>query len=103
MLDDAMLEGLEELLIQADMGVDTALKVTASIAEGRFGRRVGAREIREALAGGDRGDPRAGGAADAADAEAAAGGAGRRGQRLGQDHDDRQAREPVPRGRQDAW
>jgi fused signal recognition particle receptor len=50
-LDDAMLESLEELLIQADMGVDTALKVTASIAEGRFGRRVGSREIREALAG----------------------------------------------------
>ena len=49
-LDDAMLEGLEELLIQADMGVETALKVTASIAEGRFGRRVGSREIREALA-----------------------------------------------------
>jgi len=49
-LDDAMLEGLEELLIQADMGVDTALKVTARIAEGRFGRRVGSREIREALA-----------------------------------------------------
>ncbi len=50
-LDDDMLEGLEELLIQADMGVDTALKVSAKIAEGRFGRRVGAREIREALAG----------------------------------------------------
>ena len=50
-LDDAMLESLEELLIQSDMGVETALKVTASIAEGRFGRRVGAREIREVLAG----------------------------------------------------
>lgn len=49
-LDDAMLESLEELLIQADMGVDTALKVAARIAEGRFGRRVGAREIRELLA-----------------------------------------------------
>jgi fused signal recognition particle receptor len=49
-LDDAMLEELEELLIQADMGVETALRVTANIAEGRFGRRVGAREIREALA-----------------------------------------------------
>lgn len=49
-LDDAMLESLEELLIQADMGVDTALKVTARIAEGRFGRRVGATEIRELLA-----------------------------------------------------
>ena len=50
-LDDAMLESLEELLIQSDMGVETALKVTAHIAEGRFGRRVGAREIRELLAG----------------------------------------------------
>ena len=44
-LDDAMLESLEELLIQSDMGVETALKVTANMAEGRFGRRVGAREI----------------------------------------------------------
>jgi fused signal recognition particle receptor len=50
-LDDAMLEGLEELLIRSDMGVETALKVTANIAEGRFGRRVGATEIRELLAG----------------------------------------------------
>src|SRR5690606_29486091 len=49
-LEDEMLESLEELLIQADMGVETALKVTAAMAEGRFGRRLGAREIREALA-----------------------------------------------------
>jgi fused signal recognition particle receptor len=49
-LDDAMLESLEELLIQSDMGVETSLKVAAAIAEGRFGRRVGAREIRELLA-----------------------------------------------------
>ncbi len=50
-LDDAMLESLEELLIESDMGVETSLKVAANIAEGRFGRRVGAREIREVLAG----------------------------------------------------
>jgi fused signal recognition particle receptor len=50
-LDDAMLESLEELLIQSDMGVETSLQVAAAIAEGRFGRRVGAREIRELLAG----------------------------------------------------
>jgi fused signal recognition particle receptor len=50
-LDDAMLESLEELLISTDMGVETSLKVTAAIAEGRFGRRVDAREIRELLAG----------------------------------------------------
>ena len=49
-LDDAMLESLEEVLIQADMGVDTALRVTANIAEGRMGRRVTATELREALA-----------------------------------------------------
>jgi fused signal recognition particle receptor len=49
-LDDAMLESLEELLIQADMGVDTAVRVTANIAEGRFGRKVSTRELRAALA-----------------------------------------------------
>ena len=50
-LDDAMLEGLEELLIQADLGTDTAMRVAANIAEGRFGRRLGAREIKDLLAG----------------------------------------------------
>ncbi len=49
-LDDAMLESLEELLIQADMGVDTALRVTANIAEGRFGKRISTAELRSALA-----------------------------------------------------
>ena len=49
-LDDAMLESLEELLIAADMGVDTALRVTANIAEGRFGKRVSTPELRAALA-----------------------------------------------------
>ena len=49
-LDDSMLESLEELLIQADMGVDTALRVTANIAEGRFGKRVSTSELRGALA-----------------------------------------------------
>ncbi|RUS58537.1 signal recognition particle-docking protein FtsY [Pseudorhodobacter sp. E13] len=48
--DDAMLESLEELLIEADMGVDTALRVTANIAEGRMGKRVSATEIKQALA-----------------------------------------------------
>jgi fused signal recognition particle receptor len=49
-LDDAMLENLEDLLISADMGVDTAARVTANIAEGRLGRRVTATELRRALA-----------------------------------------------------
>ena len=49
-MDDAMLESLEELLIQADMGVDTAVRVTANIAEGRFGKRISTEELRDALA-----------------------------------------------------
>lgn len=49
-MDDAMLESLEELLIQADMGVDTAVRVTANIAEWRFGRKISTSELRTALA-----------------------------------------------------
>jgi len=49
-LDDAMLESLEELLIASDMGVDTALRVTANLAEGRMGRRMSTPEIKTALA-----------------------------------------------------
>ncbi|KPQ08015.1 MAG: fused signal recognition particle receptor FtsY [Rhodobacteraceae bacterium HLUCCA12] len=49
-LDDAMLEELEEVLIQADMGVETALKVTANIAEGNLGRKLSSNEIKGLLA-----------------------------------------------------
>jgi fused signal recognition particle receptor len=49
-LDDDMLEQLEDLLITADMGVDTALRVTANLAEGRMGKRLSTQEIRELLA-----------------------------------------------------
>ncbi|WP_395542774.1 signal recognition particle-docking protein FtsY [Neotabrizicola sp. sgz301269] len=48
-LDDAMLESLEELLIQADLGVDTAIRVTANIAEGRYGRKISTTELKQAL------------------------------------------------------
>jgi fused signal recognition particle receptor len=48
-LDDAMLESLEELLIQSDMGVETSLRVTANIAEGRFGKRISTTDLRDAL------------------------------------------------------
>ncbi|MCI4661326.1 MAG: signal recognition particle-docking protein FtsY [Neomegalonema sp.] len=50
-LDDDFLEELEELLISTDLGVETALRVAANIAEGRYGSKVGAREIKELLAG----------------------------------------------------
>ncbi|WP_296418483.1 signal recognition particle-docking protein FtsY [Pseudooctadecabacter sp.] len=49
-VDDDMLEQLEELLISADMGVDTALRVTANMAEGRFGKRLSTQEIKDLLA-----------------------------------------------------
>ena len=49
-LDDEMLESLEDLLVASDMGVDAAGRVCASIAEGRFGRRVASSEIRNLIA-----------------------------------------------------
>ncbi|MCR9069279.1 MAG: signal recognition particle-docking protein FtsY [Rhodobacteraceae bacterium] len=49
-LDDEMLESLEELLITSDMGVDTALRLTANIAEGRMGSRVSAADLKALLA-----------------------------------------------------
>jgi len=48
-LDDDMLEELEELLITADMGVETAMRVTANMAEGRFGRMMTATDIKALL------------------------------------------------------
>lgn len=49
-LDDDMLEQLEELLIASDMGVDTALRVTANLAEGRLGKKLSVEEIKRLLA-----------------------------------------------------
>jgi fused signal recognition particle receptor len=49
-LDDEMLEQLEELLITADLGVDTAMRVTANIAEDHMGRKLSVDEIKGLLA-----------------------------------------------------
>jgi fused signal recognition particle receptor len=48
-LDDALLEELEDLLISADLGVDAATRVSAELAEGRYGRKVGAQDIKRLL------------------------------------------------------
>ncbi len=48
-LDDDMLEQLEELLIASDMGVETAMRVTANMAEGRFGKKLSVNEIKSIL------------------------------------------------------
>lgn len=49
-LDDDMLEQLEELLITADMGVETSMRVTAAMAEGRFGKKLSVEEIKRLMA-----------------------------------------------------
>ncbi len=49
-MDDEMLEQIEELLITSDMGVDTAMRVAANMAEGRFGRKFSTGELKEMMA-----------------------------------------------------
>ena len=51
LVDDAMLESLEDLLIAADMGVETAARVTANLAAAHMGRRLSVPEVKAALAG----------------------------------------------------
>jgi len=49
-LDDDAIQEIEELLIGADLGVETAAQLGAKLAKTRFGRKVSPVEIREALA-----------------------------------------------------
>jgi fused signal recognition particle receptor len=49
-LDDAALEELEELLIQADLGVASAAALTKALAKARFNQEVAPEEVRAALA-----------------------------------------------------
>jgi fused signal recognition particle receptor len=49
-LDAEALEALEEALIAADMGVETAAALAEGLSMARFGKDVGEREAREALA-----------------------------------------------------
>ena len=48
--DDDMLEQLEELLIASDMGVDTAMRVAANMAQGNLGSRLSTSQIKKLLA-----------------------------------------------------
>ncbi len=50
-LDDDMLEQIEDLLITSDMGVETAARVAANLAEGRFGRKFSTDELKDVMAG----------------------------------------------------
>ncbi len=49
-LDDEVLETLEDILIGADMGVETAAKLTRSLAKARFGQDVTDAQVRETFA-----------------------------------------------------
>lgn len=50
-LDNASLEELEELLIEADLGAPLAAELTAEFSKNRFDKNIEANEVREFLAG----------------------------------------------------
>jgi len=49
-LDEETLQNLEDVLIRADLGVETALRVTDALASGRYGRDVSDAEVRGVMA-----------------------------------------------------
>jgi len=50
-LDDATLEELEDALVQADLGVPTAMRITEAIAAGRYNKEISPQEVKAILAG----------------------------------------------------
>ncbi len=49
-LDEETLQELEDVLIRADLGVETALRITDALAAGRYGRDVSPAEVRAVMA-----------------------------------------------------
>ncbi|QPC42332.1 signal recognition particle-docking protein FtsY [Kaustia mangrovi] len=49
-LDDDTLQDLEDILIQADLGVDTAMRITEKVAAGRYDKEVSPEEVKSVLA-----------------------------------------------------
>ncbi len=49
-LDDDTLQDLEDVLIRADLGVETAMTVTEAVAAGRYDKEVSAEDVRAILA-----------------------------------------------------
>lgn len=49
-LDEETLEELEEVLIRADLGLETAMRITDSLSSGRYGRDVSDDEVRRVMA-----------------------------------------------------
>ncbi|MEO9526254.1 signal recognition particle-docking protein FtsY [Roseibium sp.] len=48
-LDASMLEELEDILIQADLGVDTAMAITERLSDGRYNKEISPEEVRAIL------------------------------------------------------
>jgi fused signal recognition particle receptor len=49
-LDDDTLQDLEDVLIQADLGIETAMRITDTLASGRYGKDVSGDEVRGIMA-----------------------------------------------------
>ncbi len=49
-LDEETLQDLEDVLIRADLGLETALRITDSLASGRYGKNVSDEEVRAVMA-----------------------------------------------------
>jgi fused signal recognition particle receptor len=50
-LDAGTLEELEDALVQADLGVETAMRITKAVGEGRYDKEIAPDEVRAILAG----------------------------------------------------
>jgi fused signal recognition particle receptor len=49
-LDQAMLDEIEEVLIRADLGVDSAAKIAAAVGEGRYDKAISPDEVKAVVA-----------------------------------------------------
>jgi fused signal recognition particle receptor len=49
-LDQAMLDEIEEVLIRADLGVDSAARIAAAVGEGRYDQAISADEVKAVVA-----------------------------------------------------
>ena len=49
-LDQAMLDELEEVLIRADLGVDTSARIASAVGDGRYDKAISADEVKAVLA-----------------------------------------------------
>ncbi|MFZ2101841.1 MAG: signal recognition particle-docking protein FtsY [Oricola sp.] len=49
-LDEDTLEELEDVLIQADLGIETAMRITDALSSGRYGKEISGEEVRSIMA-----------------------------------------------------